>query len=76
MGVGNQTQAVQQAQDTANYNQYLNAQNWPLMLQQLMNQTLGLAGNPITSNSEASSSGTSMGNSNSTSLNLSSLVGI
>ena len=55
--VGNQTQSQQQAADTANYNNYLNAQNWPLMLQQLMNQTLGLAGNPTLTNSQSSSSG-------------------
>jgi hypothetical protein len=72
-GVGAQSQAVQQAQDTANYQQYLNAQNWPLMLQQLTNQTLGLAGNPTTSQSQSTSSGS--GSSTSTSLNLSGLVG-
>jgi hypothetical protein len=61
MGVGAQAQTTQQAQDTANYNAYLNAQNWPLMLQQLQNQTLGLVGNPVLSNSQATSSGDSSG---------------
>ncbi len=68
MGVGNQTQAVTQAQDTANYNNYLNAQNWPLMLQQLMNQTLGLTGDPVLSSSQSASNGTSSGSSDALSI--------
>jgi hypothetical protein len=73
-GVGAQSQAVQQAQDSANYQNYLNAQNWPLMLQQLTNQTLGLAGNPTTSQSQSTSSGSGKSSSSSESLNLSSLA--
>lgn len=61
LGVGNQQQAQQQATDTANYTNYQNAQNWPLMVQQLVNQSLGLAGNPTLGSSQ--STGTSTGSS-------------
>ena len=45
-------QASQTAQ-TENTNQ----NNWPLVLQQLLNQSLGLVGNPVLGNSQSSGSG-------------------
>lgn len=56
--VGQQQQTQQQAVDTSGYNQYLAAQNWPIMLQQLLNQALGLAGNPTLTSSQGTSAGT------------------
>jgi hypothetical protein len=55
--VGQQQQTTQQAQDTANLNQYQTAQQYPLEIQQLINQSLGLAGNPVLGSSSGSSTG-------------------
>lgn len=60
---GQQAQATTQAQDTANLNQFQTAQNWPLILQQLLNQSLGLAGDPTLGTSQSTGSGTASGSS-------------
>lgn len=57
-----QQQRVQQILDAA-YQQYGEAQNWPIQLQMLLNASLGLAGNPTLTDSQSSgqSTGSSKG---------------
>lgn len=56
--LGQQQQQTQQAADSANLAQYQAGQNWPLQLQQLLNQSLGLAGNPVLGQSQSTGSST------------------
>lgn len=69
---GQVEQQTQQAQDTANLNQFTQGQQWPLILQELMNQSLGLMGNPVLGSSQSTSQGASSGTS--TSFNIASLL--
>lgn len=52
-GVGDAQQANAQAILDAAYAQYGAAQNWPIQLQQLLNQSAGLFGNPTLTNSQS-----------------------
>lgn len=60
---GSEQQANAQKTLDALYQQYGNQQNWPIILQQLLNQSTGLLGNPVLGSSQAqgSSSGSSAG---------------
>ena len=57
--VGNQQQAQEQAGLTANKDQFQTELGNKVTLQQLLNQALGLAGNPVLSNSQSTGSGSS-----------------
>lgn len=65
--VGAQQQAQQQAVDTANLGQFNQNEQYQILLQQLLNQSLGLAGNPVLGSSQSTSQGS--GSSTSTNFN-------
>lgn len=52
-GVGDAQQALGQKGLDANYAQFLDQRNWPIQMQQLLNQSLGLAGDPVLGQSQS-----------------------
>ena len=60
-GVGDAQQANAQQMLDALYAQYGAAQNWPIQMQQLLNQSLGLLGNPTLTNQQSTGSQRSSG---------------
>lgn len=57
--VGDAQQALAQSKDTAEFQAWMAAQQWPIQMQQLVNQSLGLAGDPTLTQSESQGKATS-----------------